>query len=321
MAKKDSTFVSVFKIFFEGLKYYFLNFEKLMQYMAFPILGQVVGITIIFTAAYLYTIYIPKLTSANPLFDNILFVFLLLLIITLPGFFIFCKAFWDYLIAMASLNCMASHIVESHNKLEDTGVADGLIRGRSFSYVLFLLLLSVIYAFGSIPFIWALMLIVFVYISLSFQAFALEEDKSPIQAIALSINLVKYNFWKTALLLLLLGISTYWLVPSLICWGVDKGNLIGFFSYPVERFVTLLPVNDFNAILKSSNVPFMINSAQFAKTLTLTIVGVVVTAFTLPIRSICCTILYKKLHSQNYAGKIAVDKIVKRATKKVPDKE
>lgn len=321
MAKKDLTFVSMIEIFFKGIKYYFLNFEKFMKYLAFPVLGQVVGITIIFTAAYIYTILIPKLTTSAPIFDNILFVFLLLLVITLPGFFIFCKAFWDYLVAMAALNSMASYVIESNNKIEDTSIADGLIKNRSFSYVLLLLSLSLIYLVGSFPLLWVVMAIGFVYLSLTFQAFALEENISPFGAISLSVNLVKYNFLKTLFLLAALGIFTYWLIPSLICWGVEAGNLIGFFSYPVERFVTMLPLNELNEMLAASNIPFTLRSVELSKFIALSVVSFVVTGFTLPIRCICCTMLFKELHSKNYAGRIAAEKLVKRATKKISDKD
>ena len=319
MAKKDLTFVSMIEIFFRGIKYYFLNFEKFMKYLAFPVLGQVVGITIIFTAAYLYTILIPKLTQSAQIFDNILFVFLLLLVITLPGFFIFCKAFWDYLVAMAALNSMASFVIESDKKIEDTSIADGMIKNRAFSYILLLISLSIIYIVGSFPLLWVIMAIGFVYLSLTFQAFALEENISPFGAISLSVNLIKHHFLKTLFLLAALGVFTYWLVPSLICWGVEAGNLLGFFSYPVERFVTLLPLNEFNSLLTAHNLPFTLKSVALSKFITLSVVSFMVTGFTLPIRSICCTMLFKELHAKNYAGKIAAEKLVKRASKKIAD--
>ena len=307
------------EIFFRGIKYYFLNFEKFMKYLAFPVLGQVVGITIIFTAAYLYTILIPKLTQSAQIFDNILFVFLLLLVITLPGFFIFCKAFWDYLVAMAALNSMASFVIESDKKIEDTSIADGMIKNRAFSYILLLISLSIIYIVGSFPLLWVIMAIGFVYLSLTFQAFALEENISPFGAISLSVNLIKHHFLKTLFLLAALGVFTYWLVPSLICWGVEAGNLLGFFSYPVERFVTLLPLNEFNSLLTAHNLPFTLKSVALSKFITLSVVSFMVTGFTLPIRSICCTMLFKELHAKNYAGKIAAEKLVKRASKKIAD--
>ncbi len=322
MAKKDLTFVSMIEIFFRGIKYYFLNFEKFMKYLAFPIFGQVVGIGIIFTAAYLYTILIPKLTQSAQIFDNILFVFLLLLVITLPGFFIFCKAFWDYLVAMAALNSMASFIIESGQKVEDTSIADGLIKNRSFSYILLLILLSIIYIIGLFPLLWVILAIGLVYLSLTFQAFALEENISPIGAISLSVRLVKHHFLKTLFLLAALGVFTYWLVPSLICWGVEAGNLLGFFSYPAERFITLLPFDELNAMLSAHNMPFSLESVSVSKSVTLSVVSAMVTAFLLPLRSLCCTMLFKELYSKNYAGKIAAEKLVKRASgKKIADED
>lgn len=318
MAKKDFTFLNIFQIFVEGIKLYLFNFEKFTKYMAFPVLGQVVGIGIIFTATYLFTLLVPELTTLNSVFDNILFVFLLLLLITLPGFFIFCKAFWDFLIAMASLNSMASFIIESKNKLDDTGIHDGLIKRRVFSYILFLLIISVIFALGSFPLLWGLFLVVFVFISLSFQAFALEEDKSPVEAIMLSISLVKYNFLRTALLLVLLGVTTYWIIPALICWGLDKGNIAGFFSYPIERFITLLPIKELNGTFLASGINYQINTAVISKEVTLGIIAIVITAFLLPLRSLCCTMLFKELFSRNYAGQVAAESLAKRA-KKVPD--
>ena len=138
MAKKDSVFVNTAKIFFNGIKMYFLNFEKFFKYMAFPIFGQIIGISLIFFASYIFTLHVSSLTNKSPIFDNIPLVFLILLLLTLPGFFIFCKAFWDYLIAMASLNSMASTLLEG-GELEDLGIHSELIKRRTGSYILFLL--------------------------------------------------------------------------------------------------------------------------------------------------------------------------------------
>lgn len=315
MAKKDknSVFVSVMKIFFKGTKLYFLNFEKFFKYLAFPILGQMFGIILIFTASYIFTLHVSTLTTKSPIFDNIPVVFFILALLTLPGFFIFCKAFWDYLIAIAALNSMASTILEGGN-LEDLGLHAELIKRRSGSYILFMLLLSLIYLLLSFPLLWGLLLIVFVYLALSFQVFALEEEKSAFDAIKSGINLVKCNFWKTALLLLVLGIFTYWLIPGLICWGFNTGNLTGFFSYPAEQYIKLLPLSDINNILAQSHIPYTLKSYEIAKNIVLTFVSIAVTGFSLPLRSICCTILYKDIINKNYAGKIAAEKLAQRAS-------
>lgn len=315
MAKKDSAFVSVMKIFFNGVKLYFLNFEKFFKYMAFPIFGQIIGISLIFFASYIFTIHVSALTTKSPIFDNIPLVFLILILLTLPGFFIFCKAFWDYLIAMASLNSMASSLLEGA-KLDDTGMHAELIKRRAGSYILFLLLLTVIFIILSIPVLWGLLVIASVYLALCFQVFALEEDKGAFDAIKTSVNLIKFNFIKTALLMIIVGIVTYWLVPGLISWGFEVGDLAGFFSYPVEQYVKLLPLNDFNAMISQAHIPYTLKSYDAAKSIVLAVVSFAVTGFSLPLRSICFTELYKEINKRNYAGKIAADKLAERAKPK-----
>lgn len=312
MAKKESAFAGIMRIFFNGIKLYFLNFEKFFKYMAFPVIGQIVGVTMIFFASYVFTLHVSDLTSKSPIFDNIPLVFMMLLLLTLPGFFIFCKAFWDYLIAMAALNSMASSILEG-SKLEDTGMHAELIKRRAGSYIWFLLLLSLIYLVLSIPVLWGLLAIAFVYLALSFQVFALEEDKSAFDAIKTSINLIKHNFGRTLFLLFLLWVVSYWLVPGLISWGFETGNLCGFFSYPVDKYVQLLPLNDFNDLLSQAHVPYTLKSYTIAKYVVLTIVAFAVTGFALPFRCLCCTELYKELTKRNYAGKIAAEKLAQRA--------
>ena len=321
MAKKDSAFSGIMKIFFNGIKLYFLNFEKFFKYMAFPVFGQIIGISLIFFASYVFTIHVSDLTSKSPVFDNIPLVFLMLILLTIPGFFIFCKAFWEYLVAIASLNSMASTLLEG-GKLDDTGIHAELIKRRAGSYILFLFILTVINLVLSFPILWGLWAIAFVYLSLSFQVFALEEDKGAFDAIKTGVNLIKFNFWRTALLLILLGISTYWLVPGLVSWGFETGNLCGFFSYPVDKYVQLLPISDINSLLAEiPNVSYTLKSYDIAQHIVLAVVSFAVSAFALPLRCICCTELYKELNKRNYAGKIAADKLAQRAQSSKPRKK
>ena len=309
---KKGILAEVASIFFNGVKLYFLNFEKFFKYMSFPILGQIVGITLIFSASFVFTLHVSELTTKSPVFDNSPRVFFILALLTLPGFFIFCKAFWEYLIAIPALSSMASTLLEG-GKLDDLGIHAELIKRRTLSYILFLFILSVIYSLFSFPLLWGLLVIVFVFLALSYQVFALEEEKNAIEAIISAINYVKFNFKKTFLLLCLLLIFTYWLVPGLICWAFETGNLIGFFSYPVEQYIKLLPLNEVNELLAMNNIPFELKSYEIAKHIVLSSVFGVVVAYTLPLRSICCTQLYKDIHNANYAGKIAADKLVQRA--------
>lgn len=311
-AKKDSIFSNTIYIFFQGIKLYFLNFEKFFKYLAFPIFGQILGIALIFFASYIFTLHVSTLTTKSPIFDNIPIVFLMLMLCALPGFFIFCKAFWDYLIALASLNSMASTLLEG-GELDDTGMHAELIKRRTSSYIWFLILLSLIYCVLSFPILWGLLIIAFVYLALAFQVFALEDDKNAFECIKLAIGYVRFNFKRTALLLLLLGITTYWLAPGLISWGFEKSDLIGFFSYPVEQYIRLLPLQDINDLLTQIHIPIQLKSYEIAKQIVLFIVAFAVTGFSLPLRSICCTALYKDINKRNYAGKIAAEKLAQRA--------
>lgn len=314
MAKNDSDFVSVIKIFFNGIKLYFMNFEQFFKVMAFPVFGQVIGISLIFFASYLFTVYAPTLTTKSPLFDNIPLVFAVLAVLMLPGFFIFCKAFWDYIIALASLNSMASSLLEGSN-IDDTGIHSELIKRRTGSYILFLFLLTIIYLVLAIPILWGLLAIAFVYLALSFQVFALEEDKGAFDIIKYSVNYVKFNFIKTAMLLVLLGITTYWLVPALVSWGFEQSSLIGFFASVIDNYVKLLPINEINSIISQWPFHYSLKSISVSRHIVLAVVAYIVTAFALPLRSICCTQLYKEINKKNYAGKIAAEKLAQRAKK------
>ena len=114
MARKSGSenwFVDSFKIFFNAIKLYFMNFETFLKILAFPVLGQILGLFLIFSVNYLFIMHIPQLAKDTPLFNNITFVFSLLVIAIIPCFLIFAKAFLDYIIAVASTNLMANHIL------------------------------------------------------------------------------------------------------------------------------------------------------------------------------------------------------------------
>jgi hypothetical protein len=110
-----------------------------------------------------------------------------------------------------------------------------------------------------------------------------------------------------------LGIFTYWLIPGLVNWGIETGNLIGIFASPVEQYIRLLPINDINEIFSNAHIPIVLKNHDIAKQIVLNFVAMIVTGFALPLRCICCTSLYKEINKRNYAGKIAAEKLAKRA--------
>ena len=95
MSRNKNKYLDAVNIFFTGVGMYFKSLDKFLNYMSFPVFGQLFGMVIIFFITYLYAENIPDLAKTNPLFDNILITLSLLLLFTLPVFFLLCKAIYD----------------------------------------------------------------------------------------------------------------------------------------------------------------------------------------------------------------------------------
>ena len=74
-----------------------------------------------------------------------------------------------------------------------------------------------------------------------------------------------------------------------------------------------MPLNDLNAVLAQYNINYVFKSYTVSQNIVLGVVSMLITAFSLPLRSICCTILYRDIINKNYAGKIAAEKLAQRA--------
>ena len=95
---------SVIKIFFEGLKIYALNIHKFLLYMAFPVLGQAIGLFLIFGMTYWFTQNYQDLALKYPALKEMSTMLIASIALVIPGLLIFVKAFWDYLVAYGALN-------------------------------------------------------------------------------------------------------------------------------------------------------------------------------------------------------------------------
>lgn len=282
--------------------------DVLLKYMLFPVFGQIIGLALIFTANYFFVVNIPYLIKQYPILDNIPLVFTLLLICVFPGFLVFCKAFYDYIIAMGSLNSMAyvSRGEKMKNKPLDPKTHDDVLKKRLGNYIVLVLLISLLCLVGGFPLFIIPFAILCVYLSLVFQVFMLEESTPPLGAFKRSFDLVKTNFGITCLLLGLSFLLTYLILPNLIVWAFDKANAIDFFAYPIHKYLEILPIQDIvNSSIASLtsglplNMPISIDTnAAFnihdtACSVVCGLIGLVVIGLLLPMRSCWFTLLYK----------------------------
>lgn len=298
--KKEPVIISALKIFFEGTKLYFKNVGKFLAYMSFPVLGQVIGVVLIFTTVHLFGNNIEKIVAINPALNNISVMLITMLLLTIPSFMLFFAAFWKYLVAMGALNSMANNLISSA-KLEDLSIHNDTVTRRMPAFLFLVLILSIISLVGLIPLLWVVLLVVMIYLSLVFQIFALEENLNAVEIIKKSFQMVKGNFFKTTFVLFLLWLFTYNILPELFNYAFEKLNLYNYLCIPVEAFSRNLPLEDVQNTVQTilsainSNTSFTLDVAEFSKTIVMNILAVCIIGYTLPLRSICCTLLYKDL--------------------------
>jgi len=298
--KKGLTTLDILNLFVEGTKLYFKNFPKFLKYMAFPVLGQIIALFLIFTTVHLFTNNLDKLIYINPALNNISILMIILLILIIPSFIIFFAAFWKYIVAMGSLNSMANNII-SGAKLENLSIHNDTVNRRMGTFLGLILILSLISLGFIIPFISLIILVLMIFLCLSFQIFALEENLKTIGIIKKSIKMVKNNFVKTSFLLFLLWFFTYYFIPEIFNLTLDKLDLYKYLIIPIVEFCKDLPFAEveqtvntiFSAV--NNNSIFQFDVVSISKRIVAVIFASIIIGFTLPLRSICCTLLYKNI--------------------------
>lgn len=282
-------------ILIDGLLIYFGNFKKFFIYMAFPVLGQLLGILWIFGFNYLYTSNLPSLIAKYPVFDNFSTIILVTLIIALPGMFLFMKAFWDFLVAYGALNSMTEAAITT-GKIYDFPAYNAVVTRRTFKYIALWLLFSIFTLIAISPLFWIIGIIFFIYFVLIFQVFTFEEDKSVTDCFKRSLFLVKGDFARTFAILTFLAVLTYWLIG----WGLNLLlNVTGLtdqLSLMLEGWAKSFPLDNVNSMLATFNAP-QITPLDIAKGVIEQAVVFVCVGFTLPLRSITWTLWYKNLSS------------------------
>lgn len=284
-------------VLWEGLKLYCIYFPKYALYMAFPVLGQLFGLFWVFGMTYLFMNNIDYLSREIPMLGSLGPMMACVMLITLPGLILWIKAFWDYLVSYGALNSMTEAAM-STGKIYDFPAHNAVVTRRAFQFITLWLIFSLFTAVSSIPFLWVLGLIFFVYFVLIFQVFTFEEDVSPSGCFKRSLRLVKGNFAKTLAMMTVLFAVTYYFLEIGVSVIFDALKITQLLLGMFEGFASMIPMDGVNSVLAMANSP-QITPLDIADLIIQMIIGFLVVGFTLPLRSIVWTLWYKNLSERD----------------------
>lgn len=300
---------SIFFILWEGIKIYFSNIDKFLLYMLFPVFGQVIGIALSFGLSLGFA---DKVVQKA---DSPAVALLMILLLAIPGFLIFAKAFWDYMVAYVALNSMTEGAVTT-GKVYDLTSHNEVATQRGWKYIGFLIILSVLMSLGSSIFFIIPGFVLWIYFILVFQIFTFEPDLSITDIFKRSFLLVKGNWARTFILMAVLGFFSMYILTEGITVVFDYLNLTASASSIFNFISNLIPLDLVNKILVHANQPIITNE-MISKTIFVSVLGMIISGLTLPIRSICWSLWYKNLSDVKGAdAEIVVSKPVRRVSRK-----
>ena len=313
MAKKNKTPLGIFT---EAVGLYFSNFDKFMQYMTFPVLGQIAGLGLVFLITFFYTQKIPVLVQKYSIFNDFNMLILLSIVITLPGLAIFVKAFWEYLVAYGAINSMLDNMLKS-GRVYDFSAHTELIKRRTLQFVGLWFLFGIFSLFAICPLFWIICAIFAVYFVLVFQVFTYEPELSPFVCVKRSLGLVKGHFASTFMLMALAGALTYIFIPQLIIKLCSLCGINSFLSNLILPLVNVLP--EIN--LQMYGIP-MISKSEIALFTIETFLAQIIIQYTLPLRSILWSLWYKELGGKGEKkAKRPSEKLIEASNKKYGKKK
>ncbi len=309
---RTKTDKSIWVIFFESLKIYALNLHKFLLYMAFPVLGTLLGLGLIFGLTYWFSSNISHFIVKYPALENISTFMLVITLLVLPGLLILLKAFWDYLVAYGALNSMAEGVLTT-GRVYDFPAHNAVVKSRTLTYVMLWILFGIFTVFATFPLFWVLGGIFFVYFILIFQVFTFDENISAISCFRESLNLIKGKFARTAVLLIIQGLILFLVYQGLtVLFEVLRLNELmnGMFSI----WAMGLPLDEINTVYQKFNM--LITPDMISQYIIANITGFIALGFTLPLRSISWTLWYKNIQNKSSA-EASVKKPRKTAQKKL----
>ncbi|MDD3593433.1 MAG: hypothetical protein PHX18_02280 [Candidatus Gastranaerophilales bacterium] len=317
--------ISVFTIIGNGTKLYFQNLITLTIPVLAPVLGMLAGLALILLPVFYVSKNAVEIVQI-PIFSNIITLLITTLIATIPGFIVFKLAFWNYMLKMVSLNLITSDIIKKKIPKHHSHYTKIIsLRTKDYLIMLFIWLLlwimAIILPCGIflfdvqpllVPFLLVgleaimifLMMILSVYLSLSFQVFGFEPALTPIQTLERSFSLIVNNFWRTLLILIVLTIITSLVVPQIIVWFADILMLKNTIAAPFENIISSYVANSkIAADFMIMNDWFSYGSSQkFAseggKQAAATIISIVISMLMMPLGICYYVLLYNNAKSK-----------------------
>ena len=72
-------------------------------------------------------------------------------------------------------------------------------------------------------------------------------------------------------------------------------QLFTFITVLLDPLLMNLPIDEFNVVLTTLKIPYLITSLAIAKFITSSLISILVVGYTLPLRAVAWTLWYKKL--------------------------
>ncbi|MBR6099500.1 hypothetical protein IKP85_07110 [bacterium] len=305
-----------------AIRIYSTNFLKLCSYMLFPVLGQVLGLLLVFCLAGVFSAYWPELADKYEMFNDMAVVMISVVLLTIPGLLIFTKAFWEYLLVYGAMNSVTECFLTT-GKIYDYPAHKATVTKKAFNFIALWILYSIFISLGLIPFLWIPAAIFFVYFILIFQVFSFEQG-NPVDYFTRSFDLIKGNLIRTLLIMCIIVFFTHFIFVLGVSVIFDVTHLTQFLGSLFENtIIEFIPIDEINDFMLMVNPSFdLLTAAKISAFFIYQVVAFVVIGFTLPLRSITWALWYKALREKELKkeAKPVKKKAVKRVSQEIIDR-
>ena len=308
---------SIWFVIFDGLKIYFSNIDKFILFMLFPVFGQIIGLLLTFGLTIgLADRVAQKAHSLNS-------AMAIILLLAIPGLLIFLKAFWDYMVAYVALNSMTEGALTTGHVYDFQSHRQVATR-RAFKYIGFLLVVGILslvaIAFSIVPLLGLIPPLIFwVFFVLVYQVFTFEEELSVKEYFKRSFILIKGDWARTFLLMIILGFFSIYIITEGVSVVFDCLHLTDKICSLFDFIGNNMPLEYFNKALRYAKMP-EITVNLISKVIFMSVLSTIVAGLSLPIRSICYTLWYKTMSSLK-DGKITEPKTKRQKKSKKEEDE